>query len=464
MTEKEAELINLDRDEKLVLFLICEDREITAKEIATKLDLKSRSEIGLRLTNIYKNLRLREKYPYLKHTELRKKLASDYCATFSQLYPSIERINQEAVEKSEQVQSEERKEQKEFEQQPTSVQSQAQEEITEPIVEKEQIPPQEKELEDTQPIAVQEEEPEIIHQRLPTTLQPQIGADRLERLPPPPTPPPSTVTLPAERHREEAAPINLRPFFTAGVIIGLLLIGYFVVRNLSAIFRPPDRLAQTASTATRPVPPTRAATKTPNPYSILRYTQTYIAKLSNTPSPPPPLKTPLPGVTLPFTDEFSKGIDPAWVIQGEQPYLVNDALTTAGSTWLYIGNDEWKNYTVDFTTPLGLETQDLGLRMKNDETMILLKFNDANISLHYLNDGIQTEIPGTNTSFNLKRHEGMHYIVTLRDDNIIVQVNETGVLNVYLSSELSEMYNTGGVSLHLEEGALVNYFRILPQP
>ena len=125
--------------------------------------------------------------------------------------------------------------------------------------------------------------------------------------------------------------------------------------------KPEDKQAAVTSAATATEQPslTPAPTDIPNPTAtaeMVMEAPTEAPTQTPTPAPthtPEPLPTPTQSVVL-FEDSFDNGLKPQWVVASGKPLLVNEGLSAKEETWLYVGDEEWTDYSVSLrSSPQG---------------------------------------------------------------------------------------------------------------
>ena len=168
---------------------------------------------------------------------------------------------------------------------------------------------------------------------------------------PPPTPDPtSTRVNKPSRRRPWVTPLIL-----GGLLVGILCLGsvYGLNRMGYIGFNPPLNHSPTSPLPTPEIPSATVPVVVP----ISSETETAPETQAETPQPQIPPTEVNPSATNPpptsssvlFFDNFSSGLDPAWVTLSGQPQIVQGALTTSEETWLQLSNPSWDNVKITIT-------------------------------------------------------------------------------------------------------------------
>lgn len=253
-----------------------------------------------------------------------------------------------------------------------------------------------------------------------------------------------------------------------------LIFLFFVLIITSCTSTPTETIVHTPIASQKPsstISPTTTKTRKPTSTRTPNYTVTPTSTSKPTASPTNK-PTPFP---LPFVDEFKNEISPLWTILGETPFITNGNLATSNSTWLFVGNSGWDNYRIEFISEVfchlcpGEPQSELGIRVQDNANMMVLEWDNLSITWLYMENGVLREIPNARSYIGNLRYytvldTGMHYIITVKNNQIVVSVNGSKFIDLVLPPDESKKYEAGGVALHILEESQVRYFKVLPLP
>ena len=190
--------------------------------------------------------------------------------------------------------------------------------------------------------------------------------------------------------------------------------------------------------------------------SIPLPTNTLIPILTNTPQP---TKTTTPEPL--FADDFSQGLSSEWEVELGTTYIVNGMLTSSEETWLFVGDQNWTNYQVEFDadpsrcTPSGNSGNAIAVRVQDISNMITFVFVDCGGAWYTVIDGTWQLVPGQESGLGIG--SGMV--------KVVVQVlgNEFTISadGVRLASFFDDSFTSGKVGLRLAKDTLIDNFRVV---
>ncbi|MDD1777311.1 MAG: LuxR C-terminal-related transcriptional regulator [Candidatus Helarchaeota archaeon] len=271
----------------------------------------------------------------------------------------------------------------------------------------------------------------------------------------PAPPPPPIRTIPRR---------NVLPMVVLAIILFFIII--FVVRNNHRNPTSPDvtttilpRISSTVALS-----PTTTSTPTHRPTS----TKTFTPRPTKTPEPTATPTLPPTPFPLPFSDQFSTGIDLLWNLYGEG-FIVDGKFTTNDRATLSIGNVGWKDYDIEFAfTSEGCFLQNyLGLRTKEPATMVAMKWDKCETVWFTVKDGVWNEIPGSNYHFrrgSIGTYFRDHSVRVKADGNkfVIYGDGEKGT-ELFIPQDQMSGFELGGVLVSITRDTYLDYFSITGQ-
>jgi hypothetical protein len=279
--------------------------------------------------------------------------------------------------------------------------------------------------------------------------------DRAETVPAPPPSPISTITT-----RNVAIVVGV------GVIMVVLAIIFFGSNH------PADQ-PEESQASELPAPLLNSPTSTFFPSTTL--TPTKSPKPTNTKVPtktPPPTISPTP-YQLPFIDEFTAGIRSEWKITGDTPLVVDNSLTSMGTTTFSLGVGEvsFRDYIVDFKAlKWGGSDHFIGVRALDNNNMIAIKEGgslDSGFYVYIVRNGNWTQVANTAMA---DRSSPIYFVINVKGNILLVTiggVRGSTTKEIHLSEPFTQnggvIYKIEGTS-HNYETDVVDYIRILPNP
>jgi DNA-binding CsgD family transcriptional regulator len=221
-----------------------------------------------------------------------------------------------------------------------------------PVLKNSQLPPEPPESAPAEPVPPEVEQM-VEDDEKPLVLRGTSG-------PPAPRPSPPVI-IPPYPERPGRSPARV----IAGIVVGLLaIVGLVSIMSwltgdgetpLSASETPEVLITQVTVVVTAPSEPT-VAIATPTQEQVVAtkeivVTREVVIVVTATPQPlQNPSATPVPGITLPFQDNFDQGMRPEWQVISGEPVLVDGRLQTVhlGDLMLQLGTPPTDSYTIGF--------------------------------------------------------------------------------------------------------------------
>ncbi len=183
----------------------------------------------------------------------------------------------------------------------------------------------------------------------------------------------------------------------------------------------------------------------------------------------PSTSTQVSGMPLPFEDDFENSLNPNWIIQGVKPVVVNGELQTSGETWLFIGDQTWKDYRVEISTGgydcnLGYTKPEGGhivaLRVLPPfENYVALSWTHCAAEWYLYRSGKWTVIPNT---YAWKGGAEMYsFVIVAQGDNFALYA-ENVKINEFNNSDNNTAFSSGGIGFKLSPNITLKRIRIIP--
>jgi len=168
-----------------------------------------------------------------------------------------------------------------------------------------------------------------------------------------------------------------------------------------------------------------------------------------------PTAPPKPAIL--FEDDFDSGLSDAWEVVSGNPIVVNGTLSTDQDTWLLLGDLDWVNYSIEFSTnsPSGWISQGfnaLGVRADTIDNMYAYKWAEYDSECFILENGDWSAVP--QTDFTPGR-EVKSYRFTIVDDLFTVYMN-----GEKQTSFFDKRYSNGKIALKLFADTVIDDFKV----
>jgi hypothetical protein len=132
----------------------------------------------------------------------------------------------------------------------------------------------------------------------------------------------------------------------------------------------------------------------------------------------PPTSTATPNSVL-FSDNFSSGLNPAWITVSGQPQIVQNTLTASEETWLELRNPSWNNVKITITTKsnncwFNGPFSEIGVG-DSPNNMVAFAWANCESAWGIVNSGTWQQVANSHWQGNLE--DKVTYVITFKDDS-----------------------------------------------
>lgn len=155
---------------------------------------------------------------------------------------------------------------------------------------------------------------------------------------------------------------------------------------------------------------------------------------------------------------FRNGVDPAWRLEGDQIDITDNGIVSRGTTLLYLGNESWRNYNVNFqlyNVEGGYEGS-IGVRNSTNCVIRHVYQNDINV----VSGNTSILIP---TKGEVKMDVPINAYNTIRVIGNEININVLNRKSIHvIPDQYATLCSTGGVVFELKGDTALRYVSIGP--
>ncbi len=298
-------------------------------------------------------------------------------------------------------------------------------------------------------------EGEVVEESVPAAVQSMVDEDEnaiiLVR-------PKSTQFMQRSNPKETRQRSSFRTL-VIGVVLGICLtavvIFLFFRMNVMAEFFPDRAVATSQDLTQQPLDQgmasVAAATSTETSAAILATSATMATQAPPTEEP---TLTALPQPQTLFADDFDQGLSGSWRVVSGNPVVVNGQLTSSEDTWIWIGDNSWKNYTVKLDAKaadcwFSWSWSAIGVRVQAEDKMTAFKWAYCETEWDIVKNGNWSLIPNSHVSEG--SYGDMKIAVSVEDDKFSVDINGARVTSFFNSE-----YPQGGIAIKIGPDTIID--------